>query len=211
MTPRRPSAAALLAAVVLSGCAERRLITAPASRPSAATWAAVWIAGLAAALVVGVLLTLPVWRQRHGARLAVAVLTLQAGAVVVTGAVLGGVAIRSWQLIERPLDAPPATALLRLSRIDGDTAFFALMVLTLAVGVGLVATLTALAARFAGSRDHLERWLACALLATELGGAGYALVRLVLGAHGWPYLGGALAFPVIGLALATCWPRRTAP
>lgn len=207
---RRRLAFAGVAAWVLlgSGCAERRLVAQPSSPPGASTWTAVWVAGGLAAVVVGLLLTLPAWRQRGGARLAVAVLTAQTGTVVVTAALLAGAAIRSWQLIDRPADAAPATTLLRLSRIDGDTAFFALMVLLTVVVAGLVATLTALAARFAAGTDPMERAIASAVLAVEIGGCGYAVVRLLLGAHGWPYLAGALASPLIGLALVACWPRR---
>ncbi|MGH9275907.1 MAG: hypothetical protein ACRDZU_14780, partial [Acidimicrobiales bacterium] len=195
----RGLAAGGLAAMALSGCAERRLVTEPSSTPSTATWTIVWAAGIVAALVVGVLLTLPAWRVRSGARVAVAVLTAQVGAVVVAGTVLGAAAIRTWQLIDRPPD-DPATALLRLSRVDGDTAFFALVVLLVVLAASLVATVTAVAARFAAGADPVERSIACAVLAIELGGAAYALVRLVLGAHGWPYLGGALAFPPIAIA-----------
>ena len=74
---RRPRALATagLTALALSGCAERRLVAGPADRPTATTWATVWLAGALAALVVGVLLTLPAWRRRRGARTAVVVLT----------------------------------------------------------------------------------------------------------------------------------------
>lgn len=190
-----------------SGCAERRLIARPESAPEAVTWTAVWVAGTLAALVLGVLVTLPAWRTRAGARWAVAVLTVQTGAVAVTGVVLAGVGVRSWQLIGQPLDAEPAIALLRLSRIDGDTAFLAAMVVVVVVISALLATLTAVAAQLAAGSDPLERSLTSALLAIELGVSGYAIVRLVLGAHGLPYLAAALAFPLLAVAFATCWPR----
>ena len=196
-----------LAAITLAGCAERRLVTAPSARPSTATWTLVWVAGVTAAVVLGVLLTLPAWRARTGARVAVTLLTIQSGVVVVAGTVLGAVAVRSWQLTERPLD-DPATALLRLSRVDGDTAFFALILLLLVIGAGLLATITASCARFAAGADPVERWMACAVLAVQLGASGYALGRLITGADGWPYVSGAVAFPLIAVALATCWPPR---
>ena len=44
---------------------------------------------------MGVLLTLPAWRVRSGARVAVAVLTAQAGAVAVAGTVLVAAAVRT--------------------------------------------------------------------------------------------------------------------
>lgn len=197
-------------AVLTGGCAERRLVARPETAPGPGTWTAVWLAGGLLVIVVGVLLTLPVWRERGGARVAAAVLTLQTGAVAVVGTVLIGVAVRSWQLLDRPADAPASVALLRLSRVDGDTAFFALMVLLLIVGVGLVTMLSALAARFAASTDTWERWAASVVIAVELGGSGVAAGALLLGARGWPYLAPTLAAPVLAAALATCWPRRPA-
>jgi hypothetical protein len=209
-TPRRVLTA-VATALLLSGCAERRLVAAPPSSPSTTTWTIVWAAGIAATVVLGVLLTLPAWKAPGGARLAVIVLTVQTGAVAVAGTVVGAAAIRTWQLIERPVDAPPAHALLRLSRIDGDTALFALIILLVAVSMGLVGTITATAARFAAGADPLERSLACGVLAVELGGAGYGVVRLVLGEHSWPYLAGTLAFVPIAVAFATCWPTAHPP
>lgn len=197
-------------ALLTGGCAERRLLTRPESAPDTATWTAVWMAGALAAVVWGVLITLPAWRARGGARLAAAVLTVQAGAAAVTGVVLAAVGVRSWQLIGQPVDAEPAIALLRLSSIDGDTAFLAAMVVVVVVLSTLLATLTAVAARLASGTDPLERSLVSALLAVELGASGYAIVRLVLGAHGLPYLATALAFPVLVVAFATCWPRTAA-
>lgn len=205
----RGAGLALLSLVALSGCAERRLVTKPATPPTTGTWIAVWIAGAVIAVVAGGLLTLPVWRERGGSRVATAVLALQAGALAVAGAVLTGVAVRGWQLIERPESAAPAGALLRLSRLDGDTAYLALMVLFVVVVTALLVTLSALAARFAASTDVLERSIACAVLAVEVAGAAYATARLLRGAHGWPYLGSALALPVFFVAFLTAWPRGT--
>lgn len=199
----------LVGIVALSGgCAERGIIARPHTPPSAPAWTAIWSAGVLAAIIIGVLLTLPAWRRGGGARLAVTVLTLQTGAAAVTGVVLAGAAARSWQLIGRSPDAHSAAALVRLSRIDGDTAFFAIMTVTVAVLTVLLVTLTSMAAQLAAGSDPLERSVASALLAIELGGSGYAIVRLVLGAHGLPYLTSALAFPVLVVAFATCWPRQ---
>lgn len=182
----------------------------PASPPSTTTWVVVGVAAAVAVVVFGVLLTLPAWRERGGARLAVAVLALQTGAVVVGAIVLVGLAIRTWQLIDRPED-DPGVALVRISGIDGDTAFFALMVLLVAVGAALLVTITALCARFAAGTDPLERTVACALLALELGVAAYLVVRFATGDQAWPSLVGTIAFPVLAAAFATCWPSRTAP
>lgn len=214
---RSASRSLVLAVGVLTaigGCAERRLATRPSTPQGAGTWVAVWIAGVLAALVVGVLLTLPVWRRRASARVAVAVLTVQTGAMAVVGTLLVGVALRSGQLADTPDDTAASVALVRLSRVDGDATFFDLMLVVLLVVVPLLVTLTALAARFAAGHAPGERWAATALLALELGGSTYAIVRLVLGERGLPYLGGALAFPVVAAAMVSCWPRQpmaTAP
>ena len=63
----------------------------------------------------------------------------------------------------------------------------------------------AVAARFAAGADPVERAIACAVLAIELGAAGYAVAassapRLVLV--------GAIGFRLIAIAFATCWPAR---
>ncbi len=202
----------LVAVALLSaGCADRRLMARPEAAPSGTTWLAVWIALALAALVTGVLLTLPAWRQRGGARFAVIVLTLEAGAAVIAGVVLASVAARTWQLLGRPPTATPVDALVRLSDADGDQAFFALMVIIALLLASVVATIAAAAARLAASADPLSRSAASVFLALEAGGCGYAIVRLVLGANGLPYVVPALAFPVFVAAFATCWPRAAAP
>ena len=81
------------------------------------------------------------------------------------------------------------------------------MVLLLTAGIGLVATVTASATRFAAGTDRLERTLACGVLAVELGGAAYAVVRVLLGDTGWPHLAGAVAAVPLAAAIASCWPR----
>lgn len=177
---------------------------------SGATWFAVWVAAALVTTVLGVLLTLPVWRQSTGARLAVGVLTVQAGAVTLGGTVLVAAAVRSWQLVDRPIEDLPDPGLLRLSQIDGDTALFALAVLFAATATVLLTTLSALAARFAAGDDPLERWSSTALLALEAGGAAYLVVLALLGDRSWPVLAGAAALPLLAAAMATCWPTRPA-
>lgn len=199
--------AVVVAALLLGGCAERRLVAAPETAPSTATWVAVWVAGVLAAVLAGVLATLPVWRARGGRRLAAAVLAAQVGVVLVVGAVLTGVAVRSGQLVDTPVDEQAAGSLVRLSRVDGDTAFFALMAVALVVLTIVVAAVLALAARFAAADEPLERWLACCLLGVELGLCGFAALRFTIGDRGWPYLGPTLALPILAAALAACWPR----
>lgn len=204
------AALALAGLALAGGCAERRLVAAPAERPGTGTWVAVWGAGGLAAIVASVLLTLPLWRggRRRRPPLAAAVLALQAGAVGVAGIVLAGLAVRSWQLIERPVDEPPAAALVRISRIDGDTALYALFVLTIVVLGGLLVALLALGARLAASDDRLERWVATGLLGVELLAAATLAILHLLGFGGWPFRSGLVALPVVTLALAAAWPRR---
>lgn len=206
-TPRITLLAVGLAVGTTAGCAERALVAQPSSPPGPGTWVAVWVAGVLAAAVVGVLLTLPAWRSRRGARLATTVFTAQAGAAALVGAVLAAVALRTWQLIDRPGDADPARTLLRLSRIDGDTRYYAIMLTTVAVLTVLVVTLTSAAARLAASDDPFERTVACALLALQVGGSGAAIVSLALGARGLPFVVPALAFPLLVTSFLTCWPR----
>lgn len=206
-----PAALALAALVLGGGCAERRLVAAPAERPGAGTWLAVWVAGGLAVVVASVLLTLPLWQGRRWRRrpsVAAAVLSLQAGAVAVVGVVLAGFAVRSWQLVERPVDRPPAAALVRISRVDGDTALFALFVLTIVVLGGLLVALLALGARLAASDDRLERWLAVGLLGVELLAAAVLAALHLFGFGGWPFRSGLVALPVVALALVAAWPRR---
>jgi hypothetical protein len=197
-------------ALLASGCAERRLLTAPASQPSAGTWVAVWTATALAAGVLGVLLTLPAWRRRTGARFAVALLTAQAGAAVVGGAVLFGMATRTWQLLDHPADAPAEAALLRLSRIDGDTGYFALMVLTTVAVTGLLTVVLATAARLAAADDATERWVAAAVLGLEVLVSAAGAVALVLDIDEVPLrLAATLHLPLAAAALVTCLPRSS--
>ena len=198
----------MISLLALGGCAERGVISEPTGSPSAATWVIVWLAGIVAALLIGVLLTLPVWQRQRGARLAVAVLTVQAGAAAVVGAVLTGVAVRSWQLVDAEQEEL-AVSLVRLSRVDGDAAFLLQMALLMGAVTLLATALSAACARLAARAEWPERTMASALLAVELGMAGYLTVRLAIGDRGLPYLGGALALPVLVAALLACVPRRT--
>lgn len=209
LAPQRVALAAVPAALVLGGCAERRLVTAPGSTPSTATWTAVWTAGALVAVVVGVLLTLPAWRSRGLPRLAVVVLTAQTGAVLVGGVVLAAVGFRSRQLLDQPLDEAPAVALLRLSRVDGDAGFLTLMVVTVVVLTALFATVSAMAAQMAAGSSTLERTIASGLLAVELGAAALAVVLVVLGERTWLTVAGTALFPLLAVATATCWPSRS--
>lgn len=200
---------ALASAAVTGGCAERRLTAGPGSPPSTSTWTLVWIAGGLAAVVAGVLLTLPAWRERRGARLAVAVLTIQTGALAVAGFVLVGVAWRTGQLLERAPDAAASAALVRLSAVDGDTDLFSLFVLLLVIGGAPLVMLLALCTRFAAGSDVLERSSAFALLVIQIGGAGFAAVRLLLGDRGLPFVVPAALLPVLVAAAISAWPSRT--
>jgi len=206
---RRAGTVALVAttALALGGCAERELVAAPAEPPGTGAWVAVWVAGVLAAVLMGVHLTRRCWPRPAGSRLATAVLALQAGAAVVVGTGLIGFAIRSWQLVDRSLDEPPAAALVRISRIDGDTALFSLLVLTIALLGGLLVTVLTLAARMAAGTDPLERWLVVGFLGVEVAGATTLAVLHLLGFGGWPYRSGLLALPVLVAAFVAARPR----
>lgn len=205
---RRLALSGLVAAtLVVGGCARRQLVTAPDPAPTATTWTVVWVAAALAAIVLGVVLTRPAWRAASGARVAVAVLSAHAGAAVVGSAVLIGAAVRSWQLMEQAPDAGPAPALLRLSRVDGDTAFFVLMILVVVILGALLTLLLVLAARFAASDDVVQRGIACTVIAVEILAAGYAIARVIQGADAWPYLAGATQVPLTIAAFIACWPR----
>lgn len=200
--------AVVAVAVATGGCTRRDLVSAPASSPGAGTWVAVWLAAALATVVVGVLVTYPAWERRTGARFAVTLLSLQAGTAVVGGSVLLGLALRSWQLLDAPADAPLATSLVRISRVDGDADFFALMVLLVVALCGLLALVTSLAARMAATDHPTERWVAALVLGLEVGGAGAACVALLLGVDGGVALVvAAFQLPVSAVAFATCLPR----
>lgn len=209
--PRRTALVVLVSSAALAGCADRGLITRPSTAPSGFAWLSVWVALALVTLVSGLLLTLPVWRTWRGSRLAVGVFTLEAGASVVAGVVLASIAVRSRQILGRPGGAPPDDALLRLSGADGDRAFFAIMFLAaIALAIALAA-LAAAGARLAGSAEPLERATASGILAIEAGVGAYAIVRLVLGASGLPYVIPAFAFPIVVAAFVTCWPKVASP
>jgi hypothetical protein len=77
------------------------------------------------------------------------------------------------------------------------------------LGVLLVIVL-ALAARFAADVDPLERMLACGTLAVEALVSAAAAVAIVLGHDSPPFILAAAAFPVLVVAVLTCWPHREA-
>lgn len=197
--------------IVLGGCASRGVASGPADAPGTATWIVVWLAVALAAGTIGALLTRVENPPRGGARLAWAALATSAGTALVGSAVLAGVAIRSSTLADAAARGEPleGTSLLRLSVIDGDVRFYSLMLLLVGfLGGGLVLLLT-LAARFARGADPVERWIASAVLMVELGASAYALARVVDGERAWPYLVAAIHLPLLALALAACWPRRS--
>ena len=71
------------------------------------------------------------------------------------------------------------SALLHVSRIDGDGSMYALLVLALAFGTLLAVVALALAARFAAGTDPLERLVASAVLGLEICVGGYAAARML--------------------------------
>ncbi len=200
--------AATAASVVLGGCADRGLASAPSSSTGAGTWAAVAAAAVLVVVVVAALVALPGRDGRDGARLAEAVLALQAGAVALGTAVVVGAAVRSDQLITREPGAEQASSLLRLTGLDGgDSGFFPIVAVVSVLLGGLLLVITVLATRFAAGRDPLERALACGLLALESVAAATVAVFLVLGERGLPVVLPALALPVLVAAALTARPR----
>lgn len=208
-SPLKARATALGLLLLLAGCAERQLVTRPESTPSAATWSTVAAAAALAAVVIGVLLTLPAWRTRSGSRLAVWVLTAHVGAVVVGGVVLAATAVRTWQLLDQPVESAAHPALLRLSAVDGDPGFYALMLLVTVVLTALVAVLLALATRWAAGEALVGRYIACAVLLLVLLADAAAAGMVVLGSRAWPYLLLTASWPLTAAALTSCWPRRS--
>ena len=189
-----------------AGCANRGLASAPTSSPGTATWVAVGAAAGAAALVLGALIVLPA-RRPGGSAFGAGLLAVQAGAVVVGGAILLGAALRSEHLVTRPAGAEQAASLLRLTGLDGgDTGFFRLLaVLTVVLGGLLVVVLT-LAARCAADVDPVERGMATAVLAVEVVVCGLAAALVVLGERSLPYTLTAAALPLLVAAVVTVWP-----
>ena len=177
---------------------------------STGDWGAVVTAVVLASVPVGALLTWPIWRRGTGPRLVPALLALHTGAVVVVGTIGVAAAVRSWQLVDPDRRKEAASALLDVSRIDGDQALYALLVLLLVAVTGLLALLLAQAARFAAGTDPGGRTIACAVLGLEIGVAGLGLAQLVTGdatALTWLGLG---HLPVLVAAMVSCWPPHPA-
>ena len=167
-------------------------------------------AGLAI-VVLGALLVQVQVPSPGGDPLAATVLAVHAGAALVGGAVLAGLAVRSGPLADAKAAGTPAaaTSLLRVSVTDGDPRFFTLMlVVVVLLGASLALSLT-MAARFARGNDPFERFVACAVLGLELTAATYAVARVFQGQHIWPYVLAAIHLPILTVAIATCWPRRS--
>jgi hypothetical protein len=197
-------------ALLGAGCAERGLVSGPPSPTGTGTWALVAVAVSAAVIVFAAIVVVPAWRP-GGSAFAAGLLGLQAGAVVVGGAVLVGAALRGADLVDRADGAEQAASLVQLSGLDGgDTGFFRLVaVLTVVLGVLLVAVLV-LAARFAADVDPVERTLACCVLGVEGLISGLAVVLGLLGHRSLPFGLTAAALPAIVLAIVKCWPHREA-
>ncbi len=172
---------------------------------STGSWIAVVVAASIIASVVGVLATLPVWTRGAGRRLVPALLTAQAGGVIVVATITVAAAIRSWQLLDRPT-AHVTSTLATVSQIDGDGRMFALIVLAVVAIGWLSAFLLVLAARFAAGVDPTERTIACAVLGLEIGLCGYGLAACLGGSRSAPALVAAVNLPLAMAAMVACWP-----
>lgn len=209
MRPPLRTAAGLSGGLLLAGCANRGVASGPATEPGTGTWVLVSVAVALAIVVLGALLARLHTPAAGGDLLASTVLALHAGAALVGGALLAGLAVRSGPLANAKAAGTPVSevSLLRVSVTDGDPRFFTLMVvLVVLLGASLTLLLT-VAARNARNPDPVGRVVACAVLALELPVAAYGLARVFLGHHEWPYVLAALHVPVLTIAIATCWPR----
>lgn len=175
---------------------------------SSGQWLLVCLAALPMAGVVGVLLTWPVWTGgRAGPRLVPALLALHTGVVVVGGTIATAAAVRSWQVVGEP-EERAAAALLDVSRIDGDTSMYALVVLLLVAATALLGLLLAVATRFAASQHTIDRTIASAVLGLELGVSGLGLAFVAGGSRSPVALLAVLHVPVLTAAMVACWPRH---
>lgn len=173
-------------------------------------WVAVGAAGVITGSVLGGLLTRSVWIASGRRRLVAGLLALHAGLVAVLGIVATAAAARSWQLIGRPA-TEHASALLQVSRIDGDGSMYALLVLALAFGTLLAVVALTLASRFAAGTDPTERMVACGVLGLEICVSGYAGAHLLTGSHSPVVLLVTLQLPLVMLAMVSCWPPVDEP
>jgi hypothetical protein len=209
---RRPRSWLALAGGLLlaAGCADRGVASGPASPPGAGTWVLVWTAAALAVLVLAALIG-GVGRGRW--TVAVAVLALQAAAVLVGGAVLAGLAIASWPLANAKAAGTPSSveSLVRISVTDGDPRYFSLMLLVVVVLGPLLVALLAITARFARHTDPIERAAATSVLLLELVPALYGLARIVQGHRSTPAVLAALHLPILVVAIVTAWPRHADP
>ena len=174
-------------------------------------WLVVALAFVPAAIVIGVLLTWSLWRdRRRGPWFVPALLTLHTGLVVLGGTLATAAAARSWQLVDDPPEQASA-ALLEVSRIDGDASLYALLVLVLVAATGLLGVLLATTARFAASSHPVDRAIACAVIGLELGVSGVGLVYLASGSRSPVALLAVAQLPVLMAAMVVCWPPHTHP
>jgi hypothetical protein len=210
VTRVRPTGGLVLVVLLASGCAERGLVSGPASPTPTSTWLAVGVAAIAAIGVLAALIVLPAWRP-GGSAFTAGFLALQAGAATVAGVVLLGAALRGAALVERADGAEQAASILQLGGLDGrDAGFFHLVgALTLVLG-GLLVAVLVLAARFAADVDPVERTLTCCVLAVEALIAGVAVVLGLLGHTSLPFALAAACLPALVLAIVKCWPHREA-
>jgi hypothetical protein len=170
---------------------------------------AVTVAATLLAITLGVHFTLSVWTQSPAARshrLVAALLTLQAGGALVLGTIATTAAARSWQLIDRPVDAPAGPNLFTVSRIDGNGSMFALIVLAVVAAAALSAVVLLLAARFVVGHDPAERWIACIVLGLEIGLCGYGLSAALGGSHSAPALLAVVNLPLAVAGMVVAWP-----
>jgi hypothetical protein len=208
--PRGSAAALLATGLLLAGCNGQELTRRPDPPPGTGTWVVVWVAIGLAGLGAGALVSWPALRDRRGARFATGVLSVQAGLLLVLGAIGVGAVLRSEQLVRRPPEELPHVALLEISTI-GDDTFSGVLLIGLAIFVALPALLVGLAARLAASDGSLQRAMACGVLGLQvLAGVllgGYLLTEDRLGTTAALVTANLV---LASLAFVSCWPRPAA-
>jgi hypothetical protein len=177
---------------------------------SSGSWFVVTVAVAACGAVLGVLLTRPVWAARSERPLVPLLLSVHSGVAAIVGIVATAAATRSWQLITEDPPTEHAPVLLEVSRIDGDSSMYALLVLGLAFVTVLSVVALALASRFSAGSDPTERMVACAILGFEVCLSGYAAAQVVGGSRSAVALAATIHLPVAVWAMVACWPPADA-
>lgn len=122
-----------------------------------------------------------------GSRAVAVVLGIDTGLVLCIGIAVAAAAGRSWHLLDHA-PSPDARPLVDLRGFDGDGNLYALLIVMTGLVTLLATTLFATATRCVLGTQPGDRAVVASVLWLEVGATGYCLVRVLLGARGWPYL-----------------------